>query len=210
MLGSNCRFAPSCSDYALEAITRHGASKGSLARAARASRAATRIIPAVTTRYPEPPPLILSGAAPSRAAPATLGCHGHATTDSLRHLLVLGALPLGGLAARATARRRPPASAQRPAANDAGRPPGAAGGNPARGRSGGRRRARALPGAAPAAAARRGVEQGHDHHGPLPRGRHRHPAAASITRGRAASSTATQADTAKPYLAMLRSRRSAR
>jgi uncharacterized protein len=29
MLGSNCRFAPSCSDYALEAISRHGAGKGS-------------------------------------------------------------------------------------------------------------------------------------------------------------------------------------
>jgi putative membrane protein insertion efficiency factor len=28
MLGSNCRFAPSCSDYALEAIERHGALKG--------------------------------------------------------------------------------------------------------------------------------------------------------------------------------------
>ncbi len=27
-LGSNCRFAPSCSDYALEAITRHGALRG--------------------------------------------------------------------------------------------------------------------------------------------------------------------------------------
>jgi hypothetical protein len=29
MLGANCRFAPSCSDYALEAIERHGAWKGS-------------------------------------------------------------------------------------------------------------------------------------------------------------------------------------
>jgi putative membrane protein insertion efficiency factor len=29
MLGANCRFAPSCSDYALEAISRHGAWKGS-------------------------------------------------------------------------------------------------------------------------------------------------------------------------------------
>lgn len=28
MLGSNCRFAQSCSDYALEAISRHGALKG--------------------------------------------------------------------------------------------------------------------------------------------------------------------------------------
>ena len=28
MLGSNCRFAPSCSNYALEAITKYGAIKG--------------------------------------------------------------------------------------------------------------------------------------------------------------------------------------
>ena len=27
-LGSNCRFYPSCSDYASEAITRHGAARG--------------------------------------------------------------------------------------------------------------------------------------------------------------------------------------
>lgn len=29
MMGANCRFAPSCSDYALEAIHRHGAGRGS-------------------------------------------------------------------------------------------------------------------------------------------------------------------------------------
>ena len=28
MLGANCRFAPSCSDYAGEAIAKHGAVKG--------------------------------------------------------------------------------------------------------------------------------------------------------------------------------------
>jgi putative membrane protein insertion efficiency factor len=28
MLGANCRFAPSCSDYAQEAIVKHGAAKG--------------------------------------------------------------------------------------------------------------------------------------------------------------------------------------
>jgi hypothetical protein len=28
MLGSNCRYHPSCSDYAVEAIERHGAGKG--------------------------------------------------------------------------------------------------------------------------------------------------------------------------------------
>jgi len=29
MLGSNCRFVPSCSEYALEAVQRYGALKGS-------------------------------------------------------------------------------------------------------------------------------------------------------------------------------------
>lgn len=28
MLGANCRFAPTCSEYAREAIERHGAAKG--------------------------------------------------------------------------------------------------------------------------------------------------------------------------------------
>ena len=30
MLGADCRFAPSCSDYAREAIAKHGAGKGTL------------------------------------------------------------------------------------------------------------------------------------------------------------------------------------
>ena len=30
MLGTNCRFAPSCSDYAGEAVGKHGALKGTL------------------------------------------------------------------------------------------------------------------------------------------------------------------------------------
>ncbi len=38
MLGSNCRFYPSCSDYAMEAITKHGAIKGSWLAARRISR----------------------------------------------------------------------------------------------------------------------------------------------------------------------------
>ena len=28
MLGANCRFSPTCSEYALQAITRHGILKG--------------------------------------------------------------------------------------------------------------------------------------------------------------------------------------
>jgi uncharacterized protein len=38
MLGVNCRFAPSCSEYALEAVTRHGALRGSALAARRLCR----------------------------------------------------------------------------------------------------------------------------------------------------------------------------
>jgi len=38
MLGANCRFYPSCSDYAREAIERHGAAKGSYLAARRLCR----------------------------------------------------------------------------------------------------------------------------------------------------------------------------
>jgi hypothetical protein len=38
MLGSNCRFAPSCSDYALEAVQKHGALKGGWLALRRISR----------------------------------------------------------------------------------------------------------------------------------------------------------------------------
>jgi putative membrane protein insertion efficiency factor len=38
MLGANCRFAPSCSDYALEAISRYGPWKGSWLALRRISR----------------------------------------------------------------------------------------------------------------------------------------------------------------------------
>lgn len=38
LLGRNCRFHPSCSEYAIEAIERHGSCKGSWLAARRISR----------------------------------------------------------------------------------------------------------------------------------------------------------------------------
>jgi putative membrane protein insertion efficiency factor len=38
LLGANCRFYPSCSDYAREAIERHGALRGSWLAAKRVAR----------------------------------------------------------------------------------------------------------------------------------------------------------------------------
>jgi putative membrane protein insertion efficiency factor len=35
LIGANCRFYPTCSDYALEALERHGAARGSLLAAKR-------------------------------------------------------------------------------------------------------------------------------------------------------------------------------
>lgn len=38
MLGANCRFFPSCSDYAREAVERHGAARGVWLAARRLAR----------------------------------------------------------------------------------------------------------------------------------------------------------------------------
>ncbi|MHB1331768.1 MAG: membrane protein insertion efficiency factor YidD [Sulfuriferula sp.] len=38
LLGSHCRFTPTCSQYAVEAITKHGAAKGSWLSMRRLSR----------------------------------------------------------------------------------------------------------------------------------------------------------------------------
>jgi putative membrane protein insertion efficiency factor len=40
LLGANCRFSPSCSRYALEALTRHGFVRGNLLALARLLRCA--------------------------------------------------------------------------------------------------------------------------------------------------------------------------
>ena len=38
LMGANCRFFPSCSDYAREAVERHGAAKGTWLAARRVAR----------------------------------------------------------------------------------------------------------------------------------------------------------------------------
>ena len=61
IMGQRCRFAPSCSEYGLEAVRRHGAVKGGwlAARTWHIGKAAVR---SITTRrrykpFPEPGPM---------------------------------------------------------------------------------------------------------------------------------------------------------
>jgi hypothetical protein len=53
VLGNNCRFEPSCSNYALEALSKHGAIRGGLL-AAWPSYGAIRGAGLAGTRYPVP------------------------------------------------------------------------------------------------------------------------------------------------------------
>ena len=61
VLGTQCRFEPSCSHYALEALTRHGAGRGSLL----ALRRVLRCNPWVPGGYDPVPPRF----APKKPAP---------------------------------------------------------------------------------------------------------------------------------------------
>ena len=51
LLPASCRYYPSCSAYAIEALERHGALRGSWLALA-ASRAVTHSAPAATIRFP--------------------------------------------------------------------------------------------------------------------------------------------------------------
>ena len=86
--------------------------QGFVARAAPHRRAATRIMPAGTTRFPEH----------HHDSDCAGTVHGYPTPDSVCHLFVLGAVPLGGVAARAPAaavRRSAQAERRLPAPADA-------------------------------------------------------------------------------------------
>ncbi|HVF65158.1 MAG TPA: membrane protein insertion efficiency factor YidD [Casimicrobiaceae bacterium] len=67
MLGANCRFFPSCSDYAIEAIERHGAATGSWL----ATKRLCKCHPLHAGGYdPVPPPDETALTLAPRAAPA--------------------------------------------------------------------------------------------------------------------------------------------
>ena len=93
---SNCRFAPSCSEYASEAIAKARRGERRVARAA--SRPALSPVSSGRLRPGSLKPHPLSQPSPFRRSQPTLGDHGYATPDSVRHLLVLRGLPVGGLA----------------------------------------------------------------------------------------------------------------
>ncbi len=96
MLGQRCRFYPSCSAYALEAIQVHGAAKGTVLATARVCRChpwnpgGVDHVPAVGAWKPEPyVPLTSRDGLPSEIAPRvtapsttpTAGDTGGPTTD---------------------------------------------------------------------------------------------------------------------------------
>ena len=168
--------------------SRHGALQGLVARAA-----PDRALPPVSSRRLRPGSLNSLRPLCARRRPAQRRPL-QAVMDTQRlilfvDLLVLGAVPVGGVAARAPAAA---ARRQRAAAGgeDAGRPPGAAGGDPARGRSGDRRRARGSRRCAGGRGRRGGRARSRSP--PTSSARTSTPRAASITRGRARCSTATR------------------
>jgi putative membrane protein insertion efficiency factor len=91
MLGQRCRFYPSCSAYALEAVRVHGATKGTILATARVCRChpwnpgGVDHVPAKGAWKPEPyVPLTSRDGLPSEIAPSTTrtaGDPGGPTTD---------------------------------------------------------------------------------------------------------------------------------
>ena len=104
LLGSHCRFAPSCSDYATRSDreTRRRA-RHCCSRCA-GSRAVTRIIRAGMTRYPNPP-ATKRCSEPGNAGRRPLGRHGHATPHPLFRLLLLRFPVVAALGCRASSAR---------------------------------------------------------------------------------------------------------
>ncbi|MBI3283550.1 MAG: membrane protein insertion efficiency factor YidD [Burkholderiales bacterium] len=79
MLGQNCRFYPSCSDYAAEAITVHGAARGSLMAGKRLCRC--------HPWHPGGVDLVPPAAEKQRSAPnSTKCCHDTGHTGHSSHL----------------------------------------------------------------------------------------------------------------------------
>jgi putative membrane protein insertion efficiency factor len=80
MLGVNCRFAPSCSEYALEAVRSHGALRG----AALAAGRLCRCHPWGGSGYDPVPPASAIPPSPHSASPASRRGRGIISCDPAR------------------------------------------------------------------------------------------------------------------------------